>query len=268
MKAITVVTICYNEQNNIARTIESVLKQTEKNFEYIICDGMSKDRTVAIAESYREAFAKKGISYNIFSEKDSGIYDAMNKGIDKAEGKYIWFLNAADWLCRADAVERFVAAVEQDASPAVYYADFYHVDNHQQWLYVCDANRMKQCMSIGHPALIARTDLMRARKFDTHYRVAADYNFLLGLVMDDLEFRHLDFPASYFLSGGISTTNKQLGEEEVERIHKSYGLPHEKSVEHEISYFRRLINKTVRIAPKCLWRFWCVKIKHRPWVEY
>ena len=81
--------------------------QTAVNFEYVICDGLSKDRTVAIAQSYQDAFAQKGISYRISSEKDRGIYDAMNKDIDKAEGKYSWFLNAADWLCRIAFFRRY-----------------------------------------------------------------------------------------------------------------------------------------------------------------
>lgn len=268
MKAITIVTVCYNEEKNIARTIESVLMQTAVNFEYIICDGLSKDRTVEIAQSYQDAFAQKGITYRICSEKDNGIYDAMNKGIDKAEGKYIWFLNAADWLCDVDAVKRFAACVERDSSPAVYYADYYHVDDHQRLLCVCNADELKRFMSIGHPSMITRTDLMRERKFDTNYRLAADYNFILGLKMDDLEFCRLGFPATYFLAGGISTTNKQLQEEELERIHAFYGLPHEKSIEQAPSFIRSVLSKVLRIAPMPLRKFWHVKIKHRPWVEY
>lgn len=268
MKAITIVTICYNEEKNIARTIESVLMQTSVDFEYIICDGLSKDRTVAIAQSYQDAFAQKGIPYHIYSEKDRGIYDAMNKGIDKAKGKYIWFLNAADWLCEADVVKKFADSVAQDSSVAVYYADYYYIADHQGMRCACNADKMKQFMSIGHPSLITRKDLMEARKFDTNYRLAADYNFLLGLVMDNFEFCRLDFPATYFLAGGISTTNKQLQEDELERIHTFYGLPHEKNIEKNPSFIRGVLSKVLRIAPKPLRKLWYVKIKHRLWVEY
>jgi len=268
LKAITIVTVCYNEEKNIARTIESVLMQTAMNFEYIICDGLSQDHTVAIAESYREAFSQKGISYRIFSEKDCGIYDAMNKGIDKAEGSYIWFLNAGDWLCAADVLEKFVSSIEKDTAPAVYYADFYIVEDHLQKRRICNADNMKRSMSVGHPSMVARMDFMRARKFDTAYRLAADYNFVLGLVMDGLEFRKLDFPASCFMVGGISSTNKELEEEEVSRIHKHYGLPHEPAFFQKIPLVRRIINKLIKLAPKSVWKFWCVKIKRRPWVEY
>ncbi len=93
---VSVVTICYNSSECIERTIESVLKQTDKNIEYLIIDGASKDNTVEIAESYRSRMEEAGIDYQIFSEPDKGIYDAMNKGIRKATGDIIGLLNSGD----------------------------------------------------------------------------------------------------------------------------------------------------------------------------
>ena len=81
---VSVITICYNSENVIRRTIESVLSQTCSNLEYLVIDGASEDHTVSIAQEYTKQFAEKGIAYHIFSEADQGIYDAMNKGIRKA----------------------------------------------------------------------------------------------------------------------------------------------------------------------------------------
>ena len=103
---ITIVTVCFNEELNISRTIESALNQTSSDFEYIICDGGSKDKTVEIARSYIGAFEKKGVKYIINSEKDKGIYDGLNKGIDLASEQYIYFLNAGDWFCSDNIVEK------------------------------------------------------------------------------------------------------------------------------------------------------------------
>ena len=100
----SIVTVSYNSEATISRTIESVLNQTYKHIEYIIIDGASSDRTVEIAESYREAFEKKGYIYRIYSEKDKGIYDAMNKGVLKAEGEIVGIINSDDWY-EVDAVE-------------------------------------------------------------------------------------------------------------------------------------------------------------------
>ncbi|MBR6850467.1 MAG: glycosyltransferase, partial [Lachnospiraceae bacterium] len=95
---ISIITISYNSEAVIAKTIESVLAQDYKGkAEYLIIDGASKDRTVEIAESYRDRFAKKGYEYRIASEPDQGIYDAMNKGIRKSTGDIIGILNSGDW---------------------------------------------------------------------------------------------------------------------------------------------------------------------------
>ena len=94
---VSIVTVCYNSANSINKAIESVLNQTYPNIEYIIVDGLSKDNTVEIARSYEERFRQKGYTYKIICEKDSGIYDAMNKGIRAASGKLVGMINSDDW---------------------------------------------------------------------------------------------------------------------------------------------------------------------------
>lgn len=93
---VSVITICYNSRDYIGRTIESVLRQTDKHMEYLIIDGGSRDGTVEVAESYRAAMEEAGIVYRIISESDKGIYDAMNKGIREACGDIIGILNSGD----------------------------------------------------------------------------------------------------------------------------------------------------------------------------
>ena len=105
---ITIITVSFNEEKNISRTIESVLDQTSCDFEYIICDGKSADKTVEIAESYRARFAEKGVAYFVNSKKDKGIYDGMNNGIELATGDYVYFLNAGDWFYSNDVIEQIV----------------------------------------------------------------------------------------------------------------------------------------------------------------
>lgn len=98
---LTVITIAYNSAEYIGRTIESVLAQKQGDalytLEYLIIDGASSDDTVAVAESYIPAMESRGIEYRISSEPDSGIYDAMNKGIARATGDIIGILNSGDW---------------------------------------------------------------------------------------------------------------------------------------------------------------------------
>ena len=118
---VSIVTICYNSEAVIRKTIESVLAQTYQEIEYLIVDGASKDATVSIAKEYTDLFAKKGYSYTISSEPDKGIYDAMNKGIRKASGELIGLINSGDWY-EPDAVETAVKAYQRD-SYDLFYAD-------------------------------------------------------------------------------------------------------------------------------------------------
>ena len=98
-KQFTIVTVCFNCEQLIERTIQSVLSQNPDLFEYIIIDGKSKDRTLDVINQYRDRIDK------VVSEPDKGIYDAMNKGIALATGKYINFMNAGDYFVDSHVLE-------------------------------------------------------------------------------------------------------------------------------------------------------------------
>lgn len=110
---VSIVTVCFNSEKTIRKTIESVLNQTYSNIEYLIIDGKSSDGTVDVAKEYENAFAEKGIAYRIVSEKDNGIYDAMNKGIKMAEGAIVGIINSDDWY-EPHAVETAVNAFHEE----------------------------------------------------------------------------------------------------------------------------------------------------------
>ena len=93
---VSIITVCYNAGEELTKTITSVLAQEYTDYEYIIKDGGSTDQTLSIAESFRESFWQKGISYRIVSEKDGGIYEAMNIAVRLSEGTWINFMNAGD----------------------------------------------------------------------------------------------------------------------------------------------------------------------------
>lgn len=118
---VSIITVCYNSAQTVSKAIESVLNQTYPNVEYTIVDGLSKDNTVEIAESYVEAFRQKGYTYRIVSEKDSGIYDAMNKGIRMASGVLVGMINSDDWY-EPIAVETAVKAYQEEPYD-VFYGD-------------------------------------------------------------------------------------------------------------------------------------------------
>ncbi len=118
---VSIITVTKNSAHTLATTIESVLGQTYKNIEYLIIDGVSDDDTVKIAESYAEKFAQAGIEYHVISEPDNGIYDAMNKGIDRSKGDLIGIINSDDWY-EVNAVERMVDTYRET------YFDMFYAD--------------------------------------------------------------------------------------------------------------------------------------------
>lgn len=99
---ISIVTVTYNAEEHLEKTIQSIINQTYSNIEYLIIDGASKDRTLEIAERYREH-----ISF-LLSEKDKSLYDGMNKGLKHATGDYIMFMNAGDCIAQQDSLEKML----------------------------------------------------------------------------------------------------------------------------------------------------------------
>ena len=110
---VSIITVCFNSEKTVAKTVESVLAQTYSNIEYIIVDGKSTDGTLDVIRSYRRQLEDRGISLQIISEPDAGIYDAMNKGIRMAKGQLIGIINSDDWY-EPIAVETAVATWEQE----------------------------------------------------------------------------------------------------------------------------------------------------------
>lgn len=118
---VSIITVCYNSEKTLAKTIESVLNQTYDSVEYLIVDGKSTDQTVRIAESYNQRFRQKGYVYKIISERDKGIYDAMNKGIQIATGELVGIINSDDWY-EVNALEQVVKCYMETAFD-MFYAD-------------------------------------------------------------------------------------------------------------------------------------------------
>lgn len=195
MVKISYITITFNAEATIPHTIESVLCQDYEAIEHIIVDGASRDRTLDIAEAYkRESDSRNnGHEVKIISEPDNGIYDAMNKGLALASGKYICFLNAGDSLPQKNIVSLLVKGIEnkaEDALPAVLYGDTEIVDSNR---YNLGKRRLsppetltwksfKNGMLVCHQSFYARTDLAQQVKYDLSYRHSADFDWCIRLM--------------------------------------------------------------------------------------
>lgn len=118
---VSIITVCYNSEATIRKTIESVLAQSYDSIEYLIIDGASRDHTVKIAEEYINRFKERGFEYRVISEPDQGLYDAMNKGIELAHGEVIGLINSDDWY-EPNAV-RTVAEAYRENHFDMFFAD-------------------------------------------------------------------------------------------------------------------------------------------------
>lgn len=240
MITFSIITITYQAEAVLEKTVESVLEQQYAYVEHLIIDGASKDRTVAIAEAYKERSdaADNGHAVLITSEPDKGLYDAMNKGLVKATGDYVVFLNAGDFLPSPHTLETVAACVgEGEELPAVLYGETDIVDSNYQFLRhrrlkvpkILTWRSFRQGMLVCHQAFYARTDLARTLLYNTAYRHSADVDWCIRVMKEaerrGLPMRQVDAVIANFLAGGDSKQNHRASLNE--RFHvmcKHYGF--------------------------------------------
>ncbi|RYE13895.1 MAG: glycosyltransferase, partial [Sphingobacteriales bacterium] len=173
---LTVITVVYNNVQDIERTMLSVLSQTYKAIEYIIIDGVSTDGTLNVIKKYEDRVSK------VISEKDKGIYDAMNKGLALVTGDYVIFMNSGDEFYSVDTVEAVFAA-SPDAD--IYYGETEMVNSKGESLgqrrHKTPANftwrSFKYGMSISHQAIYIKRNLLQP--YSNEYQLSADIDWIL-----------------------------------------------------------------------------------------
>ena len=210
MRRFTVVTITYNAEAVLERTLESVLRQTYEGVEHLIIDGASTDKTIAMAERYKQRNDNEeqhGHKVIIQSEPDNGIYDAMNKGLTQASGDYIVYLNAGDFFPDNDTLETVAHEARlnecsSDELPAVLYGHTDIVDSNGRFLHHrrlqptegLTWRSFRHGMLVCHQAFYARTDIAKNLQYDTQYKYSADVDWCIR-VMHEAE--QLNLPLIY-----------------------------------------------------------------------
>ena len=208
---ISVITVCYHSAETIGNTLRSVREQTYGDIEHIIIDGGSKDTTLAVVASEGRHVVK------LVSEKDNGIYDAMNKGIQLATGDVVAFLNADDFYKDPEVLAQVAKRMQAEQLDALY-GDVEFFRAGQQDVVVrrynsgrFTANKLAWGWMPAHPALFVRRALFeRYGMFRTDYRIAGDFEFI-ARVFKRPELRHRHLPKSLVCMqvGGISTSGWQ-----------------------------------------------------------
>ena len=193
MIRITYVTITYNAAAVLQPTLDSVLQQDYPHIVHLIIDGASTDDTLKLVDDYiaRSNAAENGHSVQVTSEPDKGIYDAMNKGLRSADGDYVCFLNAGDFLPSPDTASKIAQQVAAAGGlPAVLYGDTDIVDGEGRFLHHrrlappenLTWRSFRQGMLVCHQAFYARTDFAIATPYDMQYRYSADVDWCIRVM--------------------------------------------------------------------------------------
>ncbi|MDB4901708.1 MAG: glycosyltransferase [Mucilaginibacter sp.] len=219
---LSVITVVYNNVRDIERTMLSVLNQTYSNIEYIIVDGSSTDGTLEIIKRYESRITK------LISEKDDGIYDAMNKGLTAATGDYVLFMNSADEFYEPDTVAKvFSAANDAD----IYYGETEMIDDKGQSLgqrrHTAPQNftwrSFKYGMSVSHQAIYIRRSL--TEPYDRQYHLSADIDWIIRAAKKAKKIVNVNqYVAKYQVGGMSKTKHRQSLTERFNIMKRYYGL--------------------------------------------
>lgn len=233
---ISIITITFQAENFLKRTIDSVLEQTYTNIEYILIDGGSNDKTVSIIQNYEEFFKNKTMSFRWISEPDKGLYDAMNKGLKMATGDYVWFMNAGDRISSAECLDNIIIDIAADsiseikALPDFIYGETSIVNEQGE---IMGPRRLKapellnwksfrMGMLVCHQSMLVKRII--AQPFDLNYKYSADFDWSIRCLRKANSIHNTHLILSHFLDGGLSKKKMKASlKERFEIMTDNYG---------------------------------------------
>ena len=238
---ISIITVTYNAELTIERTLQSVESQSYPRIEHLIIDGCSTDHTMSHVQRYVERNGENKHLIRVLREPDKGLYDAMNKGIQQVTGYYLVFLNAGDKLHEPTTIEQIVEQTRwqrNQVNYAVIYGETDLVDNEGHFLRHrrlqapehLTAKSFLQGMLVCHQSFYVRTDIARTELYDLRYRYSADYDWCIR-IMKRAERRRLRFLNTHliltdYLSEGLTTKNHRRSLlERLRLMGRHYGWP-------------------------------------------
>lgn len=247
MPKLSIITINLNNLDGLQKTMQSVFEQTFTEYEYIIIDGGSTDGSKECIEQHSEKLAHWA------SEKDRGMYDAMNKGIRAAKGKYLMFLNSGDYLSEENVLRHAFRFIANNEPAQIYYGNM-------------EIQRGNENVSIAHPpvltmeylarstinhqaAFIERSVFCQFGLYDLNYKYASDHAFFLKALVNGVTFKHIAYDMVYYDMDGTSTRNWQEYAREME-IAREKEIPAEfnKMKEELLSYKKLMSHRIIKYA--------------------
>jgi glycosyltransferase involved in cell wall biosynthesis len=214
MPIVSIITVCLNDKIGLEKTIKSILGQDFTDYEHLVIDGASTDGTLDILDRYKDRLAY------LVSEKDAGIYDAMNKGIVKAKGIFLLFLNAGDYLANPQVLNSFFHTMPQ--TDIVYGNLCFDYGKKGQKIFTQpDTISLGYLMKVTllHPATFIKKDLFDQHGlYDTSYKMVADYDFFLKMfIKQNVSSSYINYTVAVFDTTGFSSLAKHKSLEIMER---------------------------------------------------
>ena len=226
---ISIITATFNSEKTLRDTIESILSQTYSNIEYIIVDGISKDNTLDIIKEYESKFNGR---LRWISEKDNGLYDAMNKGIKMATGDVIGILNSDDLLLNSEVIEKYAAAFDDQTDAIFSNLYFVKAKDISKVVRVWKGSPYKSFLKGWHPAhptfYVRKSIYDKLGGFDISFDVSADFELMLRFIeKEKIRTKYLDLFSVKMRMGGESTKslkNILKGNKNIFRAFRKNGL--------------------------------------------
>lgn len=201
---LSIVTVSFNSEKTIERTIRSVLLQAIDNYEYLIIDGGSSDKTVEIIKKYEPLFLGK---MKWISEPDDGIYDAMNKGISLSIGNFIGFINSDDWY-EANALKTVLDNIENYPDVDMFFGVLNVWVGEELVKSYCNFPNNISKDSLAHPSVfLSRSTFEKIGGYSLSYRSASDYELFIRLFDYGIRYKYIGSSLANFQRGGISGTS-------------------------------------------------------------
>lgn len=242
---LSIITVCFNAERTIEKTIKSILGQTFTKYEWIVVDGKSTDRTNEIIKEYIPKFERKGIKVDYRSEYDKGIYDAMNKGAQRATGEYLTYMNADDLYYKNDSIERVITILENTSADIVY-GDCCFIKPTEQYIEKAKAiETITYHLPFCPQAAFVKSELQRQLQFDTQFRISADYDFFLRAYLQGNQFQRVEQVVAYFTFGGASNENLVRTYKEDVAVKVKNGLENRNSLVRKIKMMLFIIKQRV-----------------------
>lgn len=284
----SIVTVCFNASALIEKTIKSVLAQDFTDYEYIIQDGGSTDDTLDIVRKFKGDFEMRNIPYVVNSGKDNGIYDAMNKAVSSASGKYIIFMNADDCFYSQTVLSDVLKKIRSDVETRYNFNNVFYKNeaDYINTLYETDAklfpdiiygdcmikeldmyfsfrkcfNDIKNRMPFSHQACFAKRSLLLDTPLNTEYKITADYDFLLKSYLNSKAFLDSNVCIALVTADGLSSIHMYDTFVEVNKVCSKLGVPRFTTEQYNkkikemrlkqfiLSHFPKAIIKSIRAS--------------------